>query len=318
MEYEAQKAIQESQQIILNYHADLPNNIFTKLINENRQRAFDYVLNCGKSKDEKKALYTTIDQIYHYPKPVYRVASTKTARLYPFPGLKNLTSVAREIRKALTHGCIEADLSCAHLAIIAKEWQIQSLIKLLIDLRRQNASVWQHFTQALGIKLTANVKSVLKIGVYSLCYGGSSKSIINNINKNSEIPMLGELFFALPIMQDILKARETVMHDNQFEFTSTEEWGFTDIEISEENSKRQIRSLLSCQSQAIEQILIAEVYKAVAGHPRAYILVYSFDGVTIHINKDDEKHSILKKLKDAVDEKAKELEIITTLEFEEV
>lgn len=44
-----------------------------------------------------------------------------------------------------------------------------------------------------------------------------------------------------------------------------------------------------------------------------YITLYQFDGVSIHLKNVSKKDYILKRIKKAVDKRAKELDILTTL-----
>ena len=44
-----------------------------------------------------------------------------------------------------------------------------------------------------------------------------------------------------------------------------------------------------------------------------YLTLYQFDGVSIYIRDSSRKTSILKRIKKAVDKRAKELDILTTI-----
>jgi len=292
MIYEAAIAKHESQKIILDYHASLPTNIYTKMMEENKDRVLSVMGTIGD-----------------YAKPFYHIASEKTPRVYPVPGNINLTNIKKDIRKAVTYGCVEADLSSAHLAIIAMDWNVEELSLLLKNLKRQDMKVWQYFANELGVELTQAVKGTLKKGIYSLCYGSLIKNIINKMNIESNITKLGERFMKLDIIQIILKARRREMSKLKVVELDTYE---------SPRTSQEIRSLLSCNAQAIEQDLISQVYIAAKDMKRCKILVYSYDGVTLLINDKRAKQQILSKLKKAVDDRAKILNVITTLEFEEV
>lgn len=297
---QAMNATHECQRTILEYHANLSPDIYTRLINKNKKYVKD-----------NEFLEKIVKAIYKMPKAIYHTVA-KTLRLYPTPGRPNLSSCKRELRRALTVGCYEIDLNNAHLAIIAKEWNVTNLTELLISLAAQGKKAWLYFAECLGVELTPIVKKALKTTIYSLCYGGGVRKIIRNADDMSCIPGFGKRFLSLPIMLDILKARKIAMA--YYNYSYEEETGLLDKYTDKEK-----RSLLSCDSQGIEQELAAEIYVAVAEYADyCSILVNSFDGVTMQIKDNRMVKPILAKVKNAVDAKAKFFGIITTIDAEEV
>lgn len=322
MQQEAAKARKQSQIEILTYHSLLSTNTYNRLMTCNEQKAKQYAKSINDSALRER-LEGQIHALLHYPKPVYHVSSRDISdRIYPMPGLTNLTSCKREIRKALTHGCIELDLRAAHLAIIAADWQIDSLQTLLTELMKKNIKPWAWFADQLNVLLTPTLKEALKQGVYSLCYGSSQRNIKEAIDINSGIKGFGKQFLSLPIMRDILQARNkaVIANTNKYEQCNEDLYEMDgDVSVSGLNEHGEIRSLLSCSSQSIEQELIREVYK-VANYYSEYcsILVYSFDGVTLHIRDKGMKARILEVMVREVERRAGKLGLVTTLDMEEV
>lgn len=299
---EAENAQYESQKTILTYHANISTRGYALLISKNKKYLDALALN---DIDLRHA-----EAICKNPKPCYHIVA-KTTRLYPNRGMPNLTSCKRTIRRALTMGCYELDLANAHLAIIAKDWNIPTLTNLLLALSREQKKVWVHLAELMAIPYTPAIKNAFKKAIYTLCYGGGLRLIYRDADKLSGIAGFGKKLMHLPIMLDILAARKIALAWTRYEMD--DEGGILDTHTDIE-----ARSLLSCESQRIEQDLIAEVYEAVNKINDAHcnILVYSFDGVTISITHPEKEEVMLKKIKQAVDNKIWELGIISTLEME--
>lgn len=320
MRDESHNARTPIQAMILEYHADLPTNTYQSLVTANRAEACAWVQDTYKADDDtRRMLWGQLDTLINQPKPYYAVTSDKTNRLYPAAGMTNLTSVKREIRRILTRGCIEADIWACHLAVIAREWQVESLQKLLENLKGQGKKPWGYFAAELGLELTSALKQALKQAVYSLAYGASTRNIIKAFDAASGAAAgTGKRFLGITIMRDILAARKAQMQAWSITAEPLDDYGCDYCAVP--HADDEIRSLLSCESMAIEQQLVGVIYEyAIAHKDQMQILVYSYDGVTLSIfdNRQKEKEWIKKGIKEAVERKAAELGLITSVEFDD-
>jgi len=312
------------QAMILRYHADLPTNTYQALISANRADACAWVQDNFKEDDDtRRLLWGQLDCLFNFPKPYYAIPSEKTNRLYPAAGLANLSSVKREIRKILTRGCVEVDIWACHLAIIARTWHVDSLQKLLENLKSQDKKPWGWFAASLGLELTRDLKQALKQAVYSLAYGASKRNIIKAFDADSgEEAGTGKRFLELPIMQDILAARKEQCELPGIACEMSEYNDYLgDRDFGRIREQDEIRSVLSCESQKVEQELIGVVYEYAKAHKdKMQILVYSYDGVTFQISdkRPERKNAIMQSIKEAVEEKATELGLTTSVDFDDL
>ncbi|MCS4122822.1 hypothetical protein [Salinibacter ruber] len=188
---------------LLKYLHDHHGNSFT--INKEDYRkakeiAQDYSETTAEEKRVKGQLLQNLDRVNWDPFPLYHLSEgpNGSVRLNPCqpygsvrlnPCQPSLASIPKKMRRALKPNWIELDLSHAHLAIAAGEWDLTQVQHALRESHNEgNQSIWRDFydstgCEAHGISL-AVAKSGFKDALYALLYGASPNNIYEAIKES--------------------------------------------------------------------------------------------------------------------------------------
>jgi hypothetical protein len=277
------------QEDVENYFNNLATNSFTKIVSKNLEAAVSQCFSFPFADEETRRYnLNLLSQIRMQPKPFY-ASQEGTRRLFAVGA--SITYLKKEIRKTLTKGWLEADLSNAHLAIIAKEWQLPELERILSE-----KSFWQYLADE-GIDMSR--KSIYKDNIYSIIYGKKPRAIKDDFYVAGLSREEVEMFFHLPIIKLILRRRNqeidfitrSLINDPTYIpvdcfsmpclFSYPKGWttagGKHIPAIADQSSAR---SILSQQNQAIELMLMEPMLNLKC---KEFMLVclYQFDGCSI-------------------------------------
>lgn len=263
-------------QVILDYHEKLPTNRFTRMVNKRKQEVLDHLKayeRCHPDKAESNALTAAqFAMILTNPKPVIGPVEN-SERLFSLR--PSLATIRSDVRKIFTQGWHEYDLRSAQLAIIATQWHVPELKVFLSDLKGE--SVWKRLASELGVDLE-QTKKALKKGVYALVFGGGEKRIREVMLKEKSEGEVVDRFLAHSLVTTITRYRDERID----KIMGT---GYTDP-----RTKRHVASptwddtasFIAQEAQRAELELLLPVYKLLKQNSDVTIMLYQFDGVTIH------------------------------------
>lgn len=289
---------------ILQYHNELPRQTFTMMVKRNLTSAEKAVLALQNNESVYTPTRETLKRIVAYSKPVL-VPKSSTDRL--FGQIPDLTRIKSSVRKALTKGLWEADLKSVQLAIAAKVWDIPQIQTFLAE----GGSIWANIMIDFEGDREA-VKSACKTALYSILYGAGEGNVRAALEEDLDgTGFEADTFLSNTLIQALMKRQKEVMVEIM-DGVPTNPLDGTVI-----TGKPQAR--MAILAQAYELLLIHEIYRVQAQTPDVFdVLLFQFDGVSIHWIKKDRMDGMIRKINKAVDAKAKELGIYTSLEWDEV
>lgn len=299
------------------YLNDLPPHIFTKMLNH-VDEAYEYI----NRKQLDGSYVLTEEQRYQYslylhsieerPQPIY-VGSRNRNTIRLFELHMGLQGIESNIRGILTQDWIEMDLQNAHLAIVAKVWDIPEVKEYLST----GKSIWESLLPYMNIDIKDTFsKSIIKRFLYGCVYGMSKDTLEKNM-----LSQLGQekhkAFMSHPIIEAVLKARTKRIKDIRNKGGVITHLGeeIHLIRYQDEDNKwvDTVLTILSQEASEFEMLLLEPILDLSKSSNDFYITLYQFDGVSIHLKNVSKKDYILKRIKKAVDKRAKELDILTTL-----
>ena len=284
---------------IASYLNNLPTNSFTK-ITDNYKKALKTVQSI-KNVNSKQSQLIVLDTIMESPKPFVKPVEN-TDRLFGFGA--NITNLKKEVRKVLTTGWFEGDLKSAQLAIVATLWDVKE-VKTFLE---SGKSFWKEMTSFLSA--SEEDKSVIKDFTYGIIFGMSKERVIEEMFINN-LPV-GELFLSHPIVSALLKARTKYINQAIKKGFITDAFN-RDLKVNKKN----VLSLVARQAQSYEMALIYPIFELAKTTEDFTITLYQFDGVSLAFHNERTKEFWMNEIKKAVQEKATELDINTSLNIEE-
>jgi hypothetical protein len=301
-------------QVLAAYLNSLPSARFTKLL----QRLDDAYAVADAIKDEQRRqrAYRGLRAFADQPQQFYAPSvAGRSVRLFGHNA--GLATLPREVRKALLRDHTSVDLKAAQLAIVATLWDVPS-VKQFLEQDRSDGSIWQDLCEMLGLTYTADNKRGIKQLVYALCFGGGTKRKDDAIPKKvresfPDVPDLAKRFVALPMIDDLLKARQKAAEKVTADQGGSDCFGNW-IPLQEGYGKA--ASVLACQAQAVELRLLWPVVEAARTSDELDIVCWLFDGATLAFSDTSKKQRLLRRLRTEVQAVAGELGISTQLEVE--
>lgn len=297
------------------YLNDLPPQIFSKMLSHTEE-ALEYI----NRKHLDGTYVLSEEQRYDYslylfsieerPQPLYVGSrSRNTVRLFELHmGLQGIQS---DIRRILTQDWIEMDLQNAHLAIVAKVWDIPEVKEYLAS----GKSIWESLLPHMGIALDdKEAKGTTKRFLYGCVYGMSINTLKNGLIStfNEEVY---EAFISHPVIKAILKARtkhiKTIKDRGGVITYLGEHIHVIKFKNEEDKWEDNLLTILSQEASEYEMLLLEPILDLAISSKDFHLTLYQFDGVSIYIRDKSKKDYILKRIKKAVDKRAKELDILT-------
>ena len=281
----------------------------------NKEGAFSLIDTYPHGKRE--CYLATLNNVLDYPKPIYYPVDG-CYRLYA-SGLQFLKS---DIRHVLYPKLIELDLKSCHLAILA----------MLLDLKHtkqvlKETSIWAHLltytARFIAPFFYPILKKTIKTTIYALCFGASpsaSKKIFKErlIGEGFtlvDIKPLWNAFSQIEVIQELMQSTQLWRTQLLQAGQCIDPFGNTHILTTKEDVKTACFNICS----AYELMLIHPIYQEAIeetkkNKPLFRVLLHSHDGVSISLAKPHLLKPVVKRLTQAVQEKADELNIYTTLE----
>ena len=273
----------------------------------------------------KDATRRVIAGIEHNPQQVYR-SKEHTARVFAQGCSVNL--LPREFRKFLL-SCFdtdgqgkvwELDLAHAHLAIVAKLWELPRTTALLEQAHTTSSSAWSDFLDYL--ELDGAYKSTIKTNILPIIYGIGKRKLkdrfihgsmaSNRFIKGVGDPEIYEAFLTHPVVDELLTARTKVFRELERSRGGYDAYG-NRIERYK-NGRFHAPSTMSSIAQSYEKRIMAALVAKVRTYRRVYLLSWLHDGATFLFGDSSKMHSQIRGLQRAVDDAAQDLGIHTHLE----
>ncbi len=243
--------------------------------------------------------------------------------------------LTKDLRKTLTRGWVEFDLTSCQLAIAAKMWEIEEIQEFL----KSGESIWISLINYYGFDAldmkhneTARydlIKEDLKDALYSLMYGMTRKNLIADLTEDLErfgIEDGGKTYMTHPLIKILYEARELRMKElNDCDTAETIFGKIIHIRGSKFSSgapddlrKEYIRSVIAQQAQAIELYLMLPVLDLAKTTKDFIITIFQHDGCSINFTNKSKKKKWLNRIVASVQARADQLGILTGLEYVEL
>lgn len=246
-----------------------------------------------------------LDRVKLDPVPLYHLSSDPNGSVRLSPCQPSLASIPKKMRRALKPNWIELDLSHAHLAIAAGEWELDEIRHELESSHDASGrSIWWDFYDYTGCEAHGITQSVAKSGfkdaLYALLYGASPNNIYEAI-KESYSKKTSDVTPDLPdnvlekfgdhwVINRLYGAREKRINELQ----NREEGIVEDIFGRELHYRprqhEDIRSVMSKLAQSVELKLLEPVVTRVVEeaereNPRFKVVLWQHDGFSMWSNQ---------------------------------
>ena len=295
---------------IQDYLNSLAPNLFSRASEQNMERAMTTARKLPNpivSREQTRLLRLIESQ----PQPFYAPSKDgNTVRLFAAGAIPNLQS---DVRRALTRGWQDADLRCAHLAILSGLWKVQDTETFLAS----GADFWAALLNDMGVPLSQRTaaKRAVKVGLYSICYGMEKRHVpwklAEALAKEGLDTSLAARFLASSLIQAILPARDKALAEIEAHGGASTPYG----KWCPVTNERKARHVMAEIAQAWEMKLIAPAFKLASETNDFTITLYQFDGFTVHFKRRVELWR--QRITEAVMKEAKETGIQTTLEWKQ-
>ncbi len=268
---------------------------------------------------------TVLDALEYEPPLIYK-PSSKTSRVHAIS--MNSNGLPRKIRKLLLTSiaeghpgcCVELDLCQAQLAITARRWNLIETSKQLHECAEAGTSIWPVFLAYCDLDET--FKPVIKIAVYSICYGmGKSrlkKQFLEGCVKGvKSISGVGDediwsKFLTNPMVKELFEAREKAATSAQNDGGARDAFNNW-IATLDENGNLDVPSILASTAQSWEQYIMYAMLPVLERDERLHILSWLHDGLTLYCSDKNRLDARVQEICSAVDARAKGEGIVTRL-----
>jgi hypothetical protein len=285
---------------LLNYLNHLPRNVFNTII-KNFPAAESVAKQLETNPNGQLDMLASIsEQIQPFYKPT-------EASVRIFGTSENITYLERSVRKALTHGWWECDLTNAQLSICARVWGVKKVQEYL----EQYGKVWEGLLGWMEWDETPENKQILKKALYSICFGISQKGLTSKNGPFYRNKEACKRFLKNPLIRSLWLARK-----KQFEKIVKDGGAHNYFGQWLNTDKFDKKSILAQVAQSFElAILEPAIYFAQQNYGEFYITLWQHDGFSVHVPKVKRAGMWLNKLKSLVDSRAETLQICTGLEI---
>lgn len=223
-----------------------------------------------------------------------------------------------EVRKAFCSGWSECDLRASQFAILASVLDAP-ICKALIA-RGENLwrSLYLHTHQVEGNPPKA-IKAIFKEVVYSVAFGKSAANLARFLRPHGLERLLDH-----PVLQELLQLRAQWFERMENAGGAADVWGTwhairRGTECGPGERPRLARHIAATVIQSIELEIIAPIFDVARTHGDTYqfgIVLFQHDGATISFRaRGKRKEKAMTLLRDAVETRARDLGVQTTLEF---
>ena len=291
----------------LDYLNGRPRNAYTKIVNENIDKAL------AVAEDERDL--DILAYVQTQPKPFYMPVAGSD-RVYP--SNESIPRLSREVREALTTGWAKGDLAGAQLAVITRLWEPTA--------SATGPGVWYNWLDWLKVPCTRRNKGALKAATYAFLFGGSASTIRKELSAIGDGRKLWERLRSELVFKELRAARTKMMRRIKRQRYVADAWGEVhhlvtswerDPHTGRVVPKTNVRRLMATQAQSYEQKLMAPVYELARLHPtQISITADLFDGYLFSCSDQSRRLSWCRRMGEAVAKAAKDMGANTGLEFE--
>jgi hypothetical protein len=303
------------------YLNNLPTNKFTALADN--FTAAEQEVNKISNPHAKRVQKLILDTIKERPIPVY-VPTKNSDRLFTMGA--SMQNLKKKVRKALTQGWVEFDLSSAQLAIIAHQWNVPEVIEFL----ESGKNLWSDLVSHYGLNNLSpdqfdKLKSTLKDHTYGIIFGMGEERLISELNTDlSDFGVVdgGKLFLEHPVMKAVLAARRERIKDllktgfiiETFDAPSPYDAPTLKTTVV---TKKNVLSILAQQAQAMEQVLIYPAFQLTNETTDFQITLYQFDGFSVSFSDKSKQAYWTQKICDVVNQMCEAVGVHSFLTWEE-
>lgn len=257
---------------------------YTKVFNRNSPKAIE-MAKALDNKWERESALNSLAEMHYYPRPDMKAVG-HSDRVYPITA--GLLTLKGDIRKALTAGMVDVDMTNAHIALLAKITGSKELNKVL----KENKSIWDLYPWP---------KKLIKKHCYSAAYGMNYYGLLAQSPQGFVDHWLTKLVIDVCSrrMKDISSALYLELVTNKA------------VEVKD----RKLESLLSEEVQAYEALLLWELIRIVESHGET-VFMTQHDGLTILFYREKSKAYKLSLIKCDFDQFCENLGVNTSLSYE--
>ena len=300
-------------------------------LNSTQSKILDYLqgINAGhlflrKLEDNRVAIEAAIQQLSPEVQAIrYRILKTVqlNPNVYYLPSASGHTSrlspkgdtllgLKREVRKAATAGWVECDLRSSQFAILAAKLQAPISQAFIAS----GESLWRELYRHVSgtdADPPSDIKSVLKEAIYSLCYGKSKANLKKSLSSHGMVTVLQH-----PILVELLALRERWFEQIRRDGGAHDVWGAW--QPLDDSTDRWEGSVAASVIQSVELEIIAPIFDVAAASGKSdhfSITLFQHDGATLSFNAKGRVERAKRKLKRAVEGRARQLGVSTVLEF---
>jgi hypothetical protein len=295
-------SVNSVQVAFLNYFNSLDTNSFSKMVSKNLASTIELAESFPfKNEKVRERNLRILGAIKQCPKPFYHAVDS-TCRLFANPGAP--TYLKRELRKELTKGWVEFDITNCHLAIVAKDWDVPALIAFL----KTGESFWSYLENYLPGASTV-AKPQLKPIIYALVYGDSKKQMKESLVKAGLSKAKADRFFTdIPLIHDIYQARNRAL---AMALTSTIDCFGNPCRVLTPKGiydQKPHRSILAQKAQAVELKMLAPLIEFSLNNPNVMLAtLYQFDGFSCVVKQPSRINQHCRRLKKILDQHIAEM-----------
>jgi len=227
----------------------------------------------------------------------------------------------KNVRKAFCAGWTECDLRSSQFAILAATLDAPVSKALIARGESLWRSLYLHTHHAESNPPDA-IKKILKEAVYSVAYGKTAANLRRFLRRHD----LGRLLDH-PVFQELLQLRTEWFARIDAAGGAEDVWGTWHAirpqrECSRDQRPRLARHIAATVIQSWEMEIIAPIFDVARTHGGTYqfgIVLFQHDGATISFRaRGKRKEKAMSLLREAVDARARELGVHTSLEFEDL
>ncbi len=267
------------------------------------------------SRAEQKTLALELASIRQFPVPLLHCSPT-SHRIFPnHPSLGTIDSTFRQV---LMHGCFECDIKSANYRILARIWRLSLAEQFL----RGGGDLWEEIGSTISLKPGStkfqDFKDKFKATFNSIVYLADEPSIRTHTAKL--LRSLGSVhapdeILAHPLIKELFVARE---HAGKQALLTGRVQACGGKRLQLKDHKKGVGSLLSSQVSSYELALLTPALLAVQGSERASIVLYQYDGFTLHVRDQSRAAAWKRKLTKAMEVGARNLGIELALTWKDL
>jgi hypothetical protein len=255
--------------------------------------------------------------VQEQPQVFYRPSvEGRTCRLHPCGD--SVVGLKSEVRKALCFGWSECDLRSSQFGILASVLDAPICKRLIARGENLWRSLYLH-THRVEANPPKAIKAIFKEVVYSVAFGKSAANLARFLRPLG----LGRLLDH-PVLQELLELRRQWFERMEVAGGASDVWGTWHAirpakDCARGERPRLPRHIAATVIQSIEMEIIAPIFDIARSYGGTYqfgIALFQHDGATITFRAHGKrKDKAITLLRNAVETRARELGVSTTLEF---